>query len=37
VCGLLPAYAASRTGVNDALKEGGRTGSAGGGHGLWCK
>ena len=23
VCGLLPAYAASRTGVNDALKEGG--------------
>ena len=32
VCGLLPAYAASRTGVNDALKEGGRTGSAGGGH-----
>ena len=29
---LLPAYAASRTGVNDALKEGGRTGSAGGGH-----
>ena len=31
-CGVLPAYAASRTGVNDALKEGGRTGSAGGGH-----
>ena len=30
VCGLLPAYAASRTGVNDALKQGGRTGSAGG-------
>ncbi len=29
-CGLLPAYAASRTGVNDALKDGGRTGSAGG-------
>ena len=32
VCGLLPAFAASRTGMNDALKEGGRTGSAGGGH-----
>lgn len=32
VCGLVPAFAASRTGVNDALKEGGRTGSAGGGH-----
>jgi predicted permease len=32
VCGLLPSYAASRTSVNDALKEGGRTGSAGGGH-----
>jgi putative ABC transport system permease protein len=32
VCGLLPAYAASRIGVNEALKEGGRTGSAGGGH-----
>ena len=31
-CGLLPAYAASRTGVSEALKEGGRTGSAGGGH-----
>jgi predicted permease len=31
-CGLLPAYIASRTGVNDALKEGGRTGSAGSGH-----
>ena len=30
VCGLLPAYAASRTGVNDVLKQGGRTGSAGG-------
>jgi putative ABC transport system permease protein len=30
VCSLLPAYAASRTGVNDALKEGGRTASAGG-------
>jgi predicted permease len=32
LCGLLPALAASRTGVNEALKEGGRTGSAGGGH-----
>ena len=31
-CGLLPAFVASRTGVNEALKEGGRTGSAGGGH-----
>ena len=31
-CGVLPAYAASRTGVNDALKESGRTGSPGGGH-----
>ena len=31
-CGVLPAYAASRTRVNDGLKEGGRTGSAGGGH-----
>jgi predicted permease len=30
VCGLPPAYAASHTGVNDALKQGGRTGSAGG-------
>jgi predicted permease len=34
VCGLAPAFAASRTGVNDALKEGGRTGSAGSGHAL---
>ena len=32
LCGLVPAFAASRTGVNDALKEGGRTGTAGGGH-----
>ena len=32
-CGVLPAYVASRTGVNDALKEGGRTASVGGGHG----
>ena len=32
VCGFVPAFAASRTGVNDALKEGGRTGTTGGGH-----
>jgi predicted permease len=32
LCGLLPAFAAARTGVNEALKEGGRTGTAGGGH-----
>ncbi len=31
-CGLIPALAAARTDVNEALKEGGRTGSAGGGH-----
>jgi predicted permease len=29
-CGLVPALAAARTGVNEALKEGGRTGTAGG-------
>jgi predicted permease len=34
VCGVVPAFAASRTGVNDALKEGGRTGTAGSGHAL---
>ena len=32
VCGLAPAFAALRTSVNDTLKEGGRSGSAGGGH-----
>jgi len=32
LCGLVPAIAAARTGVNEALKEGGRTGTSGGGH-----
>ena len=32
LCGLIPAIAAARTRVNEALKEGGRAGSAGGGH-----
>ena len=32
LCGIIPAIAASQTGVNDALKDGGRTGTAGGGH-----
>ena len=32
VCGLAPAFAALRTNVNATLKEGGRSGSAGGGH-----
>jgi putative ABC transport system permease protein len=32
VCGLVPAFAALRTNVNETLKEGGRGGSAGGGH-----
>jgi putative ABC transport system permease protein len=32
LCGLIPALAAARTGVNEALKEGGRTGTAAGGH-----
>ena len=32
LCGLIPSIAAARTRVNEALKEGGRTGTAGGGH-----
>jgi predicted permease len=32
LCGLIPALAAARTSVNEALKEGGRTGTAGSGH-----
>ena len=32
LCGFVPAFAAARTGVNEALKEGGRTGSASGAH-----
>jgi putative ABC transport system permease protein len=32
LCGLAPALAAARVGVNDALKEGGRTGTGGAGH-----
>jgi predicted permease len=32
VCGLAPAFAAIHTNVNDTLKEGGRTGTVGGGH-----
>lgn len=32
VCSVAPAFAAIRTNVNHNLKEGGRTGSAGGGH-----
>ncbi len=32
VCGVIPAFAAAHTEVNEALKEGGRTGTAGGGH-----
>jgi putative ABC transport system permease protein len=32
VCGLAPAFASIRTSVNDTLKEGGRTGTSGGGH-----
>jgi len=32
LCGMVPAIAAARTQVNEGLKEGGRTGTAGGGH-----
>lgn len=32
ICGIAPAFAAMRTRVNETLKEGGRTGSAGAGH-----
>jgi putative ABC transport system permease protein len=32
LCGLAPAFVAIHTGVNDTLKEGGRTGTSGGGH-----
>lgn len=32
ICGMAPAFAAMHTKVNDTLKEGGRTGSAGAGH-----
>ena len=32
LCGFIPAFAAARTGVIETLKEGGRTGSAGGAH-----
>ena len=32
LCGLVPAFAAMRTGMNEVLKEGGRTGSTGAGN-----
>jgi predicted permease len=32
LCGIVPAFAAAHTGVNEALKEGGRTGTTGSGH-----
>src|SRR5215472_164307 len=36
VCGLAPAFAAFRTSVNETLKQGGRTGTVGGGH-AWLR
>ncbi len=36
ICGLIPAFAAWKTSVNETLKEGGRSGSAGGGH-AWLR
>jgi len=36
VCGLAPAFAALRTSVNETLKEGGCTGTVGGGH-VWLR
>ena len=36
VCGLPPAFAALRTSINETLKEGGRTGTAGAGH-AWLR
>jgi predicted permease len=36
LCGLAPAFSAIRTGVNEALKEGGRTGALSGGH-VWLR
>ena len=36
VCGLAPAFAALRTSVNETLKEGGRTGTVGGGY-VWLR
>ena len=35
-CGLAPAFAALRTNINESLKQGGRTGTAGGGH-AWLR
>ena len=36
ICGLAPAFAALRTNINETLREGGRTGAAGGGH-AWLR
>jgi predicted permease len=36
LCSVAPAFAAIRSNLNDSLKEGGRTGSAGGGH-AWLR